>query len=431
MLSLPIYRLGTVYYLHTRIGGRQVKRSLGTGYKREALRRALTLLHKLTMDPKNPPIPYTLDIANGILQADGDDDHRRMMEALAAMTALKNATPPAPAPVAPTVQDDDPNTLRLGELLEKFFLLRKQLKQATATSYKNCITELSKFLKNPPITHVTASDVTRYQEFLSKKGNSTRTIDNKVSTIRALYNFGKKQGYTRQENPAADRALMTKKQRLQGGYAIFEREEVAQFCASPFFQQQRKKDPDYTNAVLLGLFTGCRVGEITALKRDQFKTSPKGVAYIVIRDSKTLAGQREVPIHPLAFAYLKPFIDSKTGKVFKYAERDGKGAGNAVGKKFARNLESARIDRDKLVFHSLRKFVNNELMNNGVTLEQRCQIIGHELDNVNVSTYTKKLTIDELAAAAFPTFEGVYSLIASSLAPSDSIDLSILEGTLM
>lgn len=431
MLNLPVYKLGPTYYLHTRINGQQVKRSLGTGYKRIAIMRAVSLLNELTMNKLPPgvvPSKYELDIDRGIFKATDEADHRRMMEAAALALQLRQASPP---PTVPAPQNQDPTTLRLGELLEKFFLLRKQLKQATAIAYKNCITEFAKFLKNPPITGVTASDVTRYQEFLSAKGNSTRTIDNKVSTIRALYNFAKKQGYTRQDNPAADRALMTKKQRLKGGYAIFEREEIAQFCASPFFQEQCKKDPDYTNAVLMGLFTGCRVGEITTLKRDQFKTSPKGTPYIVIRDSKTLAGQREVPIHPLAFAYLKPFIESKTGKVFKYAERDGKGAGNAVGKKFARNLESARIDRDKLVFHSLRKFVNNELMNGGVSLEHRCQLIGHELDNVNVSTYTKKSNIDDLAAAAFPTFESIYVLVSSSLSSSDAIDLSILDGTLM
>lgn len=307
MLNLPVYKLGPTYYLHTRIHGQQVKRSLGTGYKRIAIMRAVSLLNELTMNKLPPgvvPSKYELDIDRGIFKATDEADHRRMMEAAELALKLRH-TPQAPAPARPAAQDPDPTALRLGELLEKFFLLRKQLKQATAIAYKNCITEFAKFLKNPPITGVTASDVTRYQEFLSIKGNSTRTIDNKVSTIRALYNFAKKQGYTRQDNPAADRALMTKKQRLKGGYAIFEREEIAQFCASPFFQEQRKKDPDYTNAVLMGLFTGCRVGEITTLKRDQFKTSPKGTPYIVIRDSKTLAGQREVPIHPLAFAYLK------------------------------------------------------------------------------------------------------------------------------
>lgn len=360
---------------------------------------------------------YEIDLSRGILKADDSEDHQRLMQALQAMqngsqpvkTATSEAIPPA----------DDPTALKLGELLEKFFLLRKQLTQATAISYRNCITELAKFLKNPAITRITSSDITRYQEFLAGKNNSVRTIDNKISIIRSLYNFAKKQGYTREDNPAENRALLTKKQRLKGGYALFEKEEIRAIFNSQFYKEQILKDKDYSVAVIIGLFTGCRIGEITSLKKEQFKISENGTNYIVIRDSKTLAGIREVPLHPAIFNRIKRFVDSKTDKIFKYVEKDGKGTGNAVGKKFARNIESARITRDKLVFHSLRKFVNNELMHNGVSLENRCQFIGHEIDNVNISVYTKKLNIDELADIVFPTFDNIFKLIGTAPLQTD------------
>lgn len=370
----------------------------------------------LLSDEFNPQ-KYEIDLSRGILKAEDSEDHQRLMQALQAMqngsqpvkTATSEAIPPA----------DDPTALKLGELLEKFFLLRKQLTQATAISYRNCITELAKFLKNPAITRITSSDITRYQEFLAGKNNSVRTIDNKISIIRSLYNFAKKQGYTREDNPAENRALLTKKQRLKGGYALFEKEEIRAIFNSQFYKEQILKDKDYSVAVIIGLFTGCRIGEITSLKKEQFKISENGTNYIVIRDSKTLAGIREVPLHPAIFNRIKRFVDSKTDKIFKYVEKDGKGTGNAVGKKFARNIESARITRDKLVFHSLRKFVNNELMHNGVSLENRCQFIGHEIDNVNISVYTKKLNIDELADIVFPTFDNIFKLIGTAPLQTD------------
>lgn len=360
---------------------------------------------------------YELDLSKGILKADDKEDHARLMQALQAMQMVQQAQ--APTPQVQAVPQDDPTALKLGELLEKFFLLRKQLTQATAISYRNCITELAKFLKNPAITRITSSDITRYQEFLAGKNNSVRTIDNKISIIRSLYNFAKKQGYTREDNPAENRALLTKKQRLKGGYALFEKEEIRAIFNSQFYKEQILKDKDYSVAVIIGLFTGCRIGEITSLKKEQFKISENGTNYIVIRDSKTLAGIREVPLHPAIFNRIKRFVDSKTDKIFKYVEKDGKGTGNAVGKKFARNIESARITRDKLVFHSLRKFVNNELMHNGVSLENRCQFIGHEIDNVNISVYTKKLNIDELADIVFPTFDNIFKLIGSAPLQTD------------
>lgn len=201
MLGLPIYLLGSSYYLHTRVNGKQVKKSLRTSYKRVAILRAVAFLNSLTMSKKptlgdfahllngDPAKTYEIDLSRGILKADGDDDHRQMMEALQAMQKAPQQAP-APATV-PQVPQDDPTALKLGELLEKFFLLRKQLTQATAIAYRNCITELAKFLKNPPITRVSPSDITRYQEFLAEKGNSVRTIDNKISIVRALYNFAK------------------------------------------------------------------------------------------------------------------------------------------------------------------------------------------------------------------------------------------------
>ena len=63
---------------------------------------------------------------------------------------------------------------------------------------------------NLPIYLLGSSYYLRTRIFLATKGNSVRTIDNKISIVRAAYNFVKKQSHARQDNPAANRALMTK-----------------------------------------------------------------------------------------------------------------------------------------------------------------------------------------------------------------------------
>ena len=394
--------------------------------------RAIDLLN--TMHKKDLPAKYELDLTNSVLKADGPEDHARLMQAIEAMKTLHSGQATMPAQtVGSTVTaplNDDPTALKLGELLEKFFLLRK-VKQATALSYKNATEEFTKFLKNPPITRITPSDVTRWQEHLAKKGNVPRTIDGKVGVIKAIYNFAKKQGYTREDNPAEKRDLLTKKQKLKGGYAIFEREELDLLFRSQFFKEHLITAPDYTNAVLFGIFTGCRISEITTLKKDQFKISNTGIHYITIRDSKTLAGIREVPLHPFLIAHIAEFTKNKKDKIFKYAEKDGKGAGNAVGKMFAQNLKSANLTREKLVFHSLRKYVNNELMKNGVSLEYRCQFVGHELDNVNVSVYTNTINIDTLAKTIFPALDEIKALVLNTSAVEISNFGDLVEDTLI
>ena len=429
MLNLPIYLLGSSYYLHTRIAGKQFKKSLRTAYKREAIIRAVALLS--TAMTKALPQKYEIDLARGILKADGTEDHSRLMQAMEAMKALHAGVPPATTQPQVVGPSDDPTALKLSELLEKFLLLRK-VTQATAISYTNSTEEFSKFLKNPPITKIKDSDVSRWQEHLATaKKNVPRTIDSKVGVIRALFNFAKKQSYTRNENPAENKNLLSRKQRQKGGWAIFEKEELDLLFKSQFFKERQIKAPNYTNAVLFGVFTGCRISEITTLKKNQFKVSNAGIHYITIRDSKTLAGIREVPLHPHLVSQIAEFTKDKNDKIFKYKEKDGKGAGNAVGKMFAENLKSANITRDKLVFHSLRKYVNNELMKSGVNLEHRCQFIGHELDNVNVSVYTNTINIDDLAKTVFPALDKIKELVANASPNEISNFGDLVEDTLI
>jgi len=203
MLGLPLYLRGTTYYLHTRIAGKQVKRSLDTGHRRVAILRAIALLNDLHMSQRStPPSKYEIDIARGIFKANGAEDHKQMLEALAALTNAKvPIAQTVPTPVAAPPQEDDASALRLGELLEKY-LLFKQLTPATVRGYRLTVEELATFLGNPRITRVTRSDLVRFQEHLRTKGNGLRTVGKKLSTIITLFDFAKDHTYTRHDNPA-------------------------------------------------------------------------------------------------------------------------------------------------------------------------------------------------------------------------------------
>ncbi len=402
MLSLPVYLRAGVYYLHTRIAGKQIKRSLNTTDRAEAISRAVALLEALgRLKPVSSPFDmnkirrFEIDLGRGILKADGAEDHQRMMEALSVLKTLgigQQATP-VQQPSQPM-----PNRITLIQLASNFFLLKSHLKPATKLSYEKTAAEFSEFVKHTHIMMVRHTDVTRFQEHLATKGNAARTIDNKVATLRALFNFAIQQGHYTHKNPAEDRALQSKKQKAQGGYSIFEEEEVKALYGCEFMQKAKAADQDYFWTLALGLVTGCRISEITGLQKSQVKKDKKGEPFIRVTDAKTQAGQRDIPIPSALMASgLQKFLDTRsTDQVFKYTLRLGKGSGNAVGKKFTRHLEEAKVKRDKLVFHSLRKFFNNQLLNSDVPIEIRCQLVGHELDNVNVQSYTNKLTVEQM-----------------------------------
>ena len=367
---------------------------------------------------------YELDLNRGVAKADSPEDHQRLMEALRLLRSGYVA-PSTPEEALARLdgfeghsqQPSAKNSLTLSELLDKYILLKK-LKSATVLAVTNTANEFSKFLKNKKyITDIMISDITRYQEFLaSEKKNSPRTIDGKVGYIKTLLNFAISQGYLIGKNPAEGKSLLTKKQKSSGGYLIFELDEIKNIYKSEYFYEQKDQDPDYYYILLLGLITGCRINELTSITKDQVKISEKGSHFFVIRDSKTAAGLREIPVPNKLFEVgFQEFIDKKTGNdpIFKYVNREGKGSGNAVGKKFSRHLELLKINRGKLVFHSLRKFINNFLMkkDSGVPYEPRCQFMGHEIESVNVATYAVEYSIDELSAIINPFQDKIIGMI--------------------
>ena len=355
---------------------------------------------------------YEIDLKNGYLKTDGTpEDHQRAIEALNTLKGLQGLPTHQPATQTPeTAPKTASRGIKMAELVEQYFKLKKQLKPATALAYGNVAKEFAQYIRKQHVADITESDVLRYQNWLADKGNATRTIDNKLINLHALFKFAIQQKHYFNENPCANKALMTKKQRLKEGYGIFEREEIEAIFNSEFMKNVKEKDKDYFYTLFITLFTGMRIGEVTSLQKDQFKVSENGTNYIVIRDSKTLAGQREVPIYKTFYHFIKPFIDSKEDKIFKYEQKDGKGSGNAAGKKFPRHLKAAGITRQKLVFHSLRKFVNNEMKRFGVDVEARCQLLGHEFDNVNSNIYSNEFTIEYLEEATQDTFKSIYEL---------------------
>ena len=394
MLNLPVYLRGSTYYLHTRVLGRQVKKSLGTSDKKTAMIIAgHLLLNIVPMTIKK----YEIDLQRGVFKSDGADDHNRMLDALERIGKLSPATP-YPPPGEPLKKSVG---LRLPEVVDKFFQLKKQLKPATALAYKNTCNEFAGYINNPVVSDINISDITRYQEHLAK-ANSTRTIDNKIGVLTSVFNFAKTQGYYFKDNPASGRKLMTNKQRAKGGFEIFEIEDIKKVFGAEF-KIWKKKDPDFYYCCILAVITGCRVSEITSLLKENLRPNP--VNHIKIKDSKTSAGVRSVPIPENFFEELRDFAKSKTEKqqIFKYQIRLGKGSGNAVGQKFGRHLDKIGIDNDQLVFHSLRKFFNDYCLKNGVAFEPRCQIMGHEIENVNVGIYTNKFTLEQV--------EEIFSLV--------------------
>lgn len=409
MLNIPVYARNGVFYFHTRINQHQVKRSLNTKDPTIAMIRALELLKVIDMTIDLKKIKkYEIDLARGVFKSNGREDHQDMMEAIHNIERIglkvQQTSPPTPKHGGGELKA--PTGLRLPEVVEKFFNLKKQLKPATALQYKKTVAEFAGYSGNQYISDYDNSDITRYMDHLSTF-NEPRTIDNKIGILNTIFNFAIKQGYYFKENPAADRRLMSKKDRAKGGFGIYEAEEIQQIFAPEYMETFKQKDPDFYYCILIALITGARASEITSLESSQLKDMPP---HLVIRDSKTVAGIREVPLPQHFYTELKTFATGKTN-LFRYLKREGKGSGNAVGKKFKRHLNKLNITRNKLVLHSLRKYFNNLMKTEKVSIEVRCQLIGHEFESINNTIYSNKFSVKELAEFVNPVQQKILDLI--------------------
>ena len=114
-----------------------------------------------------------------------------------------------------------------------------------------------------------------------------------------------------------------------------------------------------------------------------------GVEILMIKDAKTRAGVRNVPIHP----DLKPVIkrltrDSSDDYLITEQQEDQFGKrSNAIGKRFGRLKTKLGFGKEH-VFHSIRKTVITILENAGVPEGVSADIVGHEKKTMTYGLYS-------------------------------------------
>lgn len=415
--SLPIYpRPETgIYCFHTSIAGKQFKKSLHTKDKTEAIIRAIPLYELVLRirsnmsndDWKNNIRKLEIDTSRGIFKTDGSqEDNDALLKAIAMLTGSGYQAPRQQVLTSDAVESlacvvpTNKKGLTIREVLDKLLLFKK-LEVRTVQQYKTNIEEFAVFVKNCDIQKILISDIVRYQEhLLVDKKNSHRTADNKISVLKSFFNFAIDKGYYFEKNPCQGQGLLSKKQKDQSTYSIFEDNEIIQIFTNELFKREYDRDKDFYFSCLITLISGLRASEITALKKTNLFFSDEGIPYIKLFVAKTEAGKREIPLPDCDltkefFAYAEKSQQPES-KIFRYREREGKGAGNALGKKFARLLTATKTHRDKLVFHSLRKYFNDYLKKNKITWEARTQVLGHENEDINNKIYSSDFTIKEL-----------------------------------
>ncbi len=148
-------------------------------------------------------------------------------------------------------------------------------------------------------------------------------------------------------------------------------------------------DDQLADLIRLGMWTGCRIEELCALKVEQLKDD-----HFSVGDAKTKAGWRDVPIHrELAQTMARLIEGSEDGYVLSGLTDNKYGArSNAIGKRFGK-LKSAMGFGSQHVFHSIRKTVVTILENAGVPENVVADIVGHEKTTMTFGLYSGGLSL--------------------------------------
>ena len=184
-------------------------------------------------------------------------------------------------------------------------------------------------------------------------------------------------------------------------------------------------EPEHKWLVLLGAYTGARLGEVSQLNlHTDIKRTAKGTHYFDITDEgdedkkvKTVNARRQVPIH-------SALLDAGLLDWFEQVKRDGyarpferlfkpwKGQWSKYPSKwFGEFKERVFADypdekRKKLVHHSFRHYVATSLKRSGVAEQHSGALLGHRSGGITYGRYGKGIDADDLK----PTVETLITI---------------------
>jgi integrase len=160
-----------------------------------------------------------------------------------------------------------------------------------------------------------------------------------------------------------------------------------------------ENDETLSDLIRIAAHTGCRVEEICSLRLGDVNLGDT-IPFFLIRDAKTEAGNRKVPIHSAIRQLVARLKDnSKDGYLLsgltknKYGDRS-----NAIGKRFGRLKSSLGYGRD-LVFHSFRRGVATQFENRGVPEVIAARVLGHEFPTMSFGIYSGGADLETLSNA--------------------------------
>lgn len=301
-----------------------------------------------------------------------DEDGRQIMQIIgyyasreAALTALANYNQtPTPEPL-----------ITLGKVYRAWFAVHsKHVSQSAIDSYKNSLRHLVPIL-GLPLANVKYRQLQDIIDTMRRKGLSYASCKKVRSLVNMLFDYAIINEWTAQ---GYGQYLELGKNIPVKPHSVFTRQQINKLW--------RSSHP-FAFLPLLLLYSGMRSVELRTLRRSDVNLKQK---YFNIRQSKTKAGIRIIPIHPR----ILPIVERLAERGTRYLLGDKL---LSYGQLAARFNAVMRFEKIKHSTHDCRHTFATLLSNAGANENARRRLLGHAGTNVT-DIYTHK-ALPQLRAA--------------------------------
>ncbi len=427
------------------LGKREIKKSLGTGVRAEAIVEAqrlyvkthdlfqstemkmtrkkskassaddpLAFLDDMPESPDGSLGKITLTVGGNKVVIEGENRDEEVKAAADLMRLAPAATPTSAAPAGRPKKD---NTVSLSKMVSLYFdeVKRANSQQPKTIEENAAIFQLlQEVTKNPAAETIGIKAATDFKDVLLRlppnrtKGQyagktvseilrmrlnvtmSPSSVNKYLRRCSALFSWGKRHGHVN-DDPFTGLAIRQQRRPHQQRER-FTIEELRQLFTPVHLHRNMRKTYMFW-LPWMGLYTGARLEELCQLHLEDIR-QVDGVWCLDInnRDEKklkTLSSERLVPVHPrLIELGLIDHVDGlrKRGEKRLFPELDHRrdGYGQTASKWFGRYRERLGI---KKPFHSLRHTVIDTLKQSGVEYKLVAALVGHSDESMTFGRY--------------------------------------------
>jgi integrase len=273
----------------------------------------------------------------------------------------------------------------------------------TALRYAGTVAKFLEYLgdrQSAPLTAISHQDVLGFIQKREEQGVAPKTLVTDLRTLSAAFNLARKLGLIT-ANPV-EHALALHPLRVESSQRdVFSSAQVSALVNAA--------EGDWKTMVLLGFYTGARIGDCANMRWDNINLV-NGVVDFVPQKSRRKNKRVVVPLHPNLLAHLEKLASTDRPENSLCPSLAGRPTSGKLGlsAQFSRLMATACIDIQRaaglgvrrfstLSFHSLRHSFNSALANAGVPQEARMKLTGHSSAAIN-GDYTH-LELPSLRAA--------------------------------